>query len=155
MTKTFEYVRYGQISPTEPIGNISFAGIAQSGERQTEDLKVPGSIPGHGTVFLSNFLFLFLVQWLKQFLFLTRIEVTRSGWWRAYRLVVVVSERREGILFQVRIRWISSAKRTEGDKIAGIAQSGERQTEDLKVPGSIPGHGIVFPKLFLSTEDAK
>ena len=28
--------------------------------------------------------------------------------------------------------------------IASIAQLGERQTEDLKVPGSIPGGGIVF-----------
>ena len=28
------------------------ASIAQSGERQTEDLKVPGSIPGRGTVLL-------------------------------------------------------------------------------------------------------
>ena len=27
----------------------SFAAIAQLGERQTEDLKVPGSIPGGGT----------------------------------------------------------------------------------------------------------
>ena len=27
--------------------------------------------------------------------------------------------------------------------IAGIAQLGERQTEDLKVPGSIPGHGVI------------
>ena len=27
--------------------------------------------------------------------------------------------------------------------IAAIAQLGERQTEDLKVPGSIPGHGIL------------
>ena len=27
---------------------------------------------------------------------------------------------------------------------AAIAQLGERQTEDLKVPGSIPGHGISF-----------
>ena len=27
-----------------------------------------------------------------------------------------------------------------------IAQLGERQTEDLKVPGSIPGRGIFFPK---------
>ena len=27
---------------------------------------------------------------------------------------------------------------------ASIAQSGERQTEDLKVPGSIPGRGVVF-----------
>ena len=30
------------------------------------------------------------------------------------------------------------------DDIAAIAQLGERQTEDLKVPGSIPGHGILF-----------
>ena len=29
----------------------SNAGIAQLGERQTEDLKVPGSIPGHGSIF--------------------------------------------------------------------------------------------------------
>ena len=27
---------------------------------------------------------------------------------------------------------------------AAIAQLGERQTEDLKVPGSIPGLGILF-----------
>ena len=30
------------------------------------------------------------------------------------------------------------------DCIAAIAQLGERQTEDLKVPGSIPGLGIIF-----------
>ena len=29
-----------------------FADIAQLGERQTEDLKVPGSIPGVGNIFL-------------------------------------------------------------------------------------------------------
>ncbi len=28
--------------------------------------------------------------------------------------------------------------------IAAIAQLGERQTEDLKVPGSIPGHGKIL-----------
>ena len=28
--------------------SIRFAAIAQLGERQTEDLKVPGSIPGGG-----------------------------------------------------------------------------------------------------------
>jgi hypothetical protein len=28
-----------------------YAAIAQLGERQTEDLKVPGSIPGVGTLF--------------------------------------------------------------------------------------------------------
>ena len=30
---------------------------------------------------------------------------------------------------------------------AAIAQLGERQTEDLKVPGSIPGLGTAFPLL--------
>ena len=30
------------------------------------------------------------------------------------------------------------------EDIAAIAQLGERQTEDLKVPGSIPGLGTVF-----------
>ena len=33
---------------------------------------------------------------------------------------------------------------------AVVAQLGERQTEDLKVPGSIPGDGIfLFRKVFL------
>ena len=30
-------------------GSSSMAAIAQLGERQTEDLKVPGSIPGGGS----------------------------------------------------------------------------------------------------------
>ena len=30
-------------------GNLGMAAIAQLGERQTEDLNIPGSIPGHGT----------------------------------------------------------------------------------------------------------
>ena len=29
-------------------------------------------------------------------------------------------------------------------QLAAIAQLGERQTEDLKVPGSIPGGGILW-----------
>ena len=32
--------------------------------------------------------------------------------------------------------------------IATIAQLGERQTEDLKVPGSIPGGGIFLQYIF-------
>ena len=31
------------------------AAIAQLGERQTEDLKVPGSIPGLGIAFVTGF----------------------------------------------------------------------------------------------------
>ena len=40
------------------------AAVAQLGERQTEDLKVPGSIPGGGIfifVFLFFFFFLFFI----------------------------------------------------------------------------------------------
>ena len=33
-------------------------------------------------------------------------------------------------------------KRSSASALAAIAQLGERQTEDLKVPGSIPGLGI-------------
>ena len=33
---------------------------------------------------------------------------------------------------------------------AAIAQLGERQTEDLKVPGSIPGLGICFRAVFVA-----
>ena len=33
------------------LSKISVAALAQLGERQTEDLKVPGSIPGGGTFF--------------------------------------------------------------------------------------------------------
>ena len=36
--------------------------------------------------------------------------------------------------------------------LADIAQLGERQTEDLKVPGSIPGVGNLFWILFLQCE---
>ena len=35
---------------------------------------------------------------------------------------------------------------------AAVAQLGERQTEDLKVPGSIPGGGICF---FIKTQNPK
>ena len=34
-----------------PMKQAPTAAIAQLGERQTEDLKVPGSIPGLGTLF--------------------------------------------------------------------------------------------------------
>ena len=34
--------------------------------------------------------------------------------------------------------------RGQGDKLADLAQLGERMTEDHKVPGSIPGVGILF-----------
>ena len=34
--------------------SMPWAAIAQLGERQTEDLKVPGSIPGLGTFILAS-----------------------------------------------------------------------------------------------------
>ena len=45
--KTLNLVVVGS-SPTEGAVFILPAALAQLGERQTEDLKVPGSIPGGG-----------------------------------------------------------------------------------------------------------
>ena len=58
--KTLNLVVVGSI-PTEgaflPISN-QHAALAQLGERQTEDLKVPGSIPGGG-IFYKSFIIIF------------------------------------------------------------------------------------------------
>ena len=55
--KTLNLVVVGSI-PTEgaflPTSN-QHAALAQLGERQTEDLKVPGSIPGGGIFAIYNF----------------------------------------------------------------------------------------------------
>ena len=48
---TFSRSRYPTKSTTF---SMNLAAIAQLGERQTEDLKVPGSIPGGGTTFFSK-----------------------------------------------------------------------------------------------------
>ena len=50
------------------------AAIAQLGERQTEDLKVPGSIPGGGTFLAYDFI-LFLVVRNKE-----EVVITMTGW---------------------------------------------------------------------------
>ena len=42
--------------------NHELAEIAQLGERQTEDLNVPGSIPGFGNIFIFFNLAYFVVQ---------------------------------------------------------------------------------------------
>lgn len=42
-------------------------------------------------------------------------------------------------------RWVS---------VASIAQLGERKTEDLEVPGSIPGLGIVFRRTFPASAES-
>ena len=43
------------------------AAIVQLGERQTEDLKVPGSILGLGTIFLHRRAALSVVAWIFEF----------------------------------------------------------------------------------------
>ena len=47
--------------------NHELAEIAQLGERQTEGLNVPGSIPGFGNIFIFfNLAFFFLFKFLRQ-----------------------------------------------------------------------------------------
>ena len=52
--KTLNLVVVGS-SPTEGVFCKHCAALAQLGERQTEDLKVPGSIPGGGTFWFASF----------------------------------------------------------------------------------------------------
>ena len=62
------------------------------------------------------------------------------------------------ILIRLLLWRLYDSKRTRTDELvlglesvkAAIAQLGERQTEGLKVPGSIPGLGMPLPRL-LST----
>ena len=43
-------------------GHECIAAIAQLGERQTEDLKVAGSIPAHGNIFSLFHIFLSMMK---------------------------------------------------------------------------------------------
>ena len=45
-----------RIFPRDLHAGLAQAALAQLGERQTEDLKVPGSIPGGGTLFVATWL---------------------------------------------------------------------------------------------------
>ena len=103
------------------------AAIAQLGEHQTEDLKVPGSIPGLG--------------------------IAPRPWAPPGHLPFMVHMDHECILWhwgdlwgallclcpRISIEWIPASHQ------AAIAQLGERQTEDLKVPSSILGLGMFPP----------
>ena len=56
------------------------------------------------------------------------------------------------LFFAIRALWC--AARGSSMSLAAIAQLGERQTEDLKVPGSIPGGGIIFFFLLFKKKSA-
>ena len=118
--------------------NFPEAAIAQLGERETEDLKVPGSIPGLGTGKTART----GARMRKAAKDVTsvgtdpqtaRLPRFRRHWMQPRVLMVRVAP-------GVYIETIATLKFAE----AAIAQLGERQTEDLKVPGSIPGLGMFF-----------
>ena len=48
MSELFSLSVTADDAPHHPLTSLGSAAIAQLGERQTEDLKVPGSIPGLG-----------------------------------------------------------------------------------------------------------
>ena len=49
----YEHLKMTRIQ--QRLQNVGQASIAQSGERQSEDLKVPGSIPGRCKAFINYF----------------------------------------------------------------------------------------------------
>ena len=119
---------------TFAILNFPEAAIAQLGERQTEDLKVPGSIPGLGTGETAR---AGARMWK-----LRRCQL-RGGRSTGGRAASLSSSLAQPSVLMVRAAAGVFMKTSAILKIpeAAIAQLGERQTEDLKVPGSIPGLG--------------
>ena len=64
---------------------------------------------------------------------------------RVARPSVLMSQRAMGRLNQLHHAWYAIVVFVaQRGAVAAIAQLGERQTEDLKVPGSIPGLGTCF-----------
>ena len=174
----------------------ALADIAQLGERQTEDLKVPGSIPGVGIALVA--------QSVEHGSNKPRVGGSSPSWsiYRSYSVMVITKDSDSfnpgsspgrtflpfrlhnlGFLFlagcaktHVLVAQLDKASDYESEDwgfkslqgyffiffhpadcgaqavcavhdkttscTAAIAQLGERQTEDLKVPGSIPGGGI-------------
>ena len=138
------------------------AEIAQLGERQTEDLKVPGSntekslrhefwiIPGLGNFFPEFYSYKTSCLFSQFYSFLASVETRFASVSKTVSFNCLCS------LFLLRI---SSVYLTLFFCMtAEIAQLGERQSEDLKVPGSntenslrhefwiIPGLGNFFPE---------
>ena len=110
------------------------AAIAQLGERQTEDLKVPASIPGLGMTSYCCSLF-------PSFQPLPPYTVLRP----AAGIPCLEHFTTKPCITLITMTCLQAA----------IAQLGERQTEDLKVPGSIPGLGIFTRQaLFLRSGNA-
>ena len=149
------------------------APIAQLGERQTEDLKVPGSIPGPGTDALRQDGLLSTARPLRR----KTVPVLQRRCLRAALSTGQVCSHGTSAAWTSEVpgpaagiggcplggtfrTWacartkctaaLTSAPRalaryTQCDghaSLAAIAQLGERQAEDLKVPGSILGLGI-------------
>ena len=135
---------------TLQISHHSRAAIAQLGERQTEDLKVPGSIPGLGMLDA----FPMVPSLSKLSILALDVIFTNCGSWRLLYTSVLVgipqndTRARCGLCGGVTTNPMAgsvSGLRCHKSLMrfiqAAIAQLGERQTEDLKVPGSIPGLG--------------
>ena len=114
--------------------NFTEAAIAQLGERQTEDLKVPGAIPGLGTRRTAG-----AGARVRKLCrcHLSRYSSPDGGPGSLLSLfgAATSADLRGAPGFSMATFAILNFPE------AAIAQLGERQTEDLKVPGSIPGLG--------------
>ena len=98
------------------------ASIAQLGERQTEDLKVSGSIPEGGKFFFFS---------LR--IRLSMRETKMSLWRNGYRFP----------LLRGRLRVRIPPETIQSNKCARLAQSVERTTLNRVVAGSSPAVGIL------------
>ena len=77
------------------------AAIAQLGERQTEDLKVPGSIPGGGSFFHIALLFFFYQKKKKWYILDLCVSSLRRGHANLLCIVPIFTDGPEGLQWHV------------------------------------------------------
>ncbi|KAK7880656.1 hypothetical protein WMY93_032708 [Mugilogobius chulae] len=125
------------------------AEIAQLGERQTEDLKVSGSIPGFGkgghfpSLALQHPLYAEIAQLGERQTEDLKVPGSIPGFGKGGHF--------PSLALQLKVPGSIPGFGKGGHFPSLALQLGERQTEDLKVPGSIPGFGKGghFPSLAL------
>lgn len=109
--------------------------MAQLVARESHNLKVASSILALGIFFFFSYIYIYnnapVAQLVALWSYVPTVQGSSPCWSNTY---VISNFNRQKRIYNK----------------AAVAQLVERQTEDLKVPGSIPGGGIVYIYIFFS-----
>jgi hypothetical protein len=126
------------------LGQVSIAAVAQLAARRSHNLKVVSSILAC-RIFLRPHMNSFRCDMHPPTIGCMIFASTRTSRASAGFTLRRLHGQRAIQIKSYRTRAIPCVSKTNNPCRAAIAQLGERQTEDLTVPGSIPGLGIFNP----------